>query len=86
MLNKSIPDQYKVLNTPNLTSWNVLMSIWVIFDQLMANYGMPGAMVLFNNDTLFQSPFPCTEAPKMFVFIAQSNAKRSKPLDRTHIP
>ncbi len=50
---KTIPDQYKVSNTPNLTGWNVSMSIWGIIDLLMANYGMPNALVLFNNDTLF---------------------------------
>ena len=57
MLNKMVPDQYKVSNTPNLTGWNVSISIWGVLDQLMANYSMPNAMVLFNNNTLFQSPF-----------------------------
>jgi hypothetical protein len=44
------------------------MSLWGILDQLMANYGMPDVMVLFNNDTLFRSPFPPTEAPKMLFY------------------
>ena len=43
MLNKTVPDQYKVSNTPNLTGWNMSMSIWGISDQLMANYSMPDA-------------------------------------------
>jgi hypothetical protein len=53
MLDETVPDQYKVSNTPNLTGWNMSMSIRGILDQLMANYGMPDTMVLFNNDTLF---------------------------------
>jgi hypothetical protein len=65
MLDETVPDRYKVSNNPNLTGWNASMSIRAILDQLMANYGMPDAMVLFNNDTLFQSPFPPTEAPEM---------------------
>ena len=68
MLNKTVPDQYKVLNTPNLTGLNVSMSIRGILDQLMANYGMPNAMVPFNNDMLFQSPSPPPEAPEMLFY------------------
>ena len=85
MLDEMVADQYKVSNTPNLTGWNVSMSIRGILDQLMANYGMHNAMVLFNKDMLFRSPFTHTEAPEMF-FIAQRNAKKSRPSDRTHIP
>ena len=58
MLDKTVPDQYKVSNTPNLTGWNVSMSIRGILDQIMANCSMPNAMVLFNNETLFRSPCP----------------------------
>jgi hypothetical protein len=47
------------------------MSIRAILNQLMANYGMPDAMVLFNNNTLFQSPFPPTEAPKMLFYCTE---------------
>jgi hypothetical protein len=68
MLDKLIPDMYKVLNDPNLTGWNALMSICDILDQLMANYRMPDTMVLFNNDTLFCSPFPLTEAPNTLFY------------------
>ncbi len=53
MLDETVPNRYKVSNTPNLTGWNVSMSLWAILDQLMANYGMPDAMVLFSNDSLF---------------------------------
>jgi hypothetical protein len=60
-LSKTVPDWYKVLNNPNLTGWNVSM----------ANYCMPDAMVLFNNDTLFQSPFPPTEAPEMLFYCTE---------------
>ena len=58
MLDELVPNQYKVSNNPNLTGWNKLMSIRDILDQLMANYSMLDAMVLFNKDTLFLSPFP----------------------------
>jgi hypothetical protein len=34
----------------------------------MANYGMLDTMVLFNNDTLFRSSFPPTEAPEMLFY------------------
>ncbi len=67
MLGETIPDQYKISNIPNL-SRNVSMSIQGILDQLMANYVMPNAMVLFNNNMLFQSPFPPTEAPETLVY------------------
>ncbi len=72
MLDETVPNRYKVSNTPTftVTGWNVSMPLWDILNQLMANYGMPDAMVLFNNDTLFRSPFPPTEAPEMLSFIA----------------
>ena len=85
MLDEMVPDRYKVSNTPNLTGWNVSMSLRAILDQLMANYGMPKVMVLYNNDTLFRSPFPPLRLLKCS-FIAQSNAKRSRSLGRTRIP
>jgi hypothetical protein len=71
MLDKTVPDRYKVSNNPNLTGWNASMSICAILNKLMANYGMPDAMVLFNNDTLFQSPFPPTEAPKLLFYCTE---------------
>jgi hypothetical protein len=71
MLDETVPDRYKVSNTPNLTGWNVLMPLRGTLDQLMANYGMPNAMVLFNNDMLFRSPFPPTEAPEMLFYCTE---------------
>ncbi len=68
MLNEIVPDRYKVLNNPHLTGWNGSMSIRAILNQLMANYSMPDTMVLFNNNTLFQSPVSPTEAPKMLFY------------------
>ena len=41
------------------------MSIREIIIQLMTNYGVPNAMVMYNNDKLFRSPFSATEAPEM---------------------
>ncbi len=69
MLDKTVPDWYKVSNVPNLTGWNVPMSIRNILDLLMANY--PDAKVLLNNDTLFRSPFPPMEAPKMLFYCTE---------------
>jgi hypothetical protein len=68
MLNETVP---KVLNTPNLTGWNVSMSLRGILDQLMAHYGMLDAMVLFNNNTLFRSPFSPTEALEMLFYCTE---------------
>jgi hypothetical protein len=53
MLDKTVPNRYKVLNNPNLTGWNSPMSICSINNQLRKNYGMSNPMVLFNNNTLF---------------------------------
>jgi hypothetical protein len=68
MLNKTVSNQFKVSNTPNLTGWNSTMMIGVILKQLKALYGKPDTMTLFWNDTLFQSPFPATEAPEMLFY------------------
>ena len=65
MLGKTVPNQYKLSNVPTWTGWNGSISTRNILDQLMENYGMSDAMVLFNNDTLFRSLFPQMEAPKM---------------------
>jgi hypothetical protein len=37
----------------------------------MTNYGMPDAMVLFNNDTLFRSPFSPAKAPAMLFYCTE---------------
>ena len=68
MLDDSISNQFKVLNTPNLTGWNSTMMILVILDQLEASYGKPDTMTLFGNNTLFRSPFPANEAPEMLFY------------------
>jgi hypothetical protein len=46
MLDELVPNRYQVSNNPNLIGWNALMSIHDILNQLMANYGMPKAMVI----------------------------------------
>jgi hypothetical protein len=65
MLNELVPNQFKVLNTPTLIGWNGTMSIQVILTQMEDLYGKTLAAVLFVNDTLFNSPFFATEAPKL---------------------
>jgi hypothetical protein len=89
MLNETVPDRYKVSNNPNLTGWNASMSICTILDQLMANYSMPDAMVLFNNNTLFQNPCPPTEAPKILFYCTEQCQEiqtiGQDPYSSTHI-
>jgi hypothetical protein len=89
MLDETAPDRYKISNNPNLTGWNASMSICANINQLMANYGMPDAMVLFNIDTLFQSPFPPTEAPKMLFYCTEQCQEiqtiGQDPYSSTHI-
>jgi hypothetical protein len=68
MLNSTIADQFKVSNTPNMTGWNSSMSVRSIIKHLKTSYGKPNTMTLFCNDVLFRSPFPGTEAPKMFFY------------------
>ncbi len=53
MLDETVDDRYKVSNTPNLTGWNLSMSIREIIVQLTMNYGVPNAMVMHNKDLLF---------------------------------
>ena len=65
MLDDTVSDRYKVSNMPNLTGWNSSMSICEIIVQMMTNYGVPDAMVMYNNNKLFRSPFTATETPEM---------------------
>jgi hypothetical protein len=44
------------------------MTILVILKQLKTSYGKPDTMTLFENNTLFQSPFPANEAPEMLFY------------------
>jgi hypothetical protein len=89
MLDETVPDRYKVSNTPNLTGWNVSVSFQGILNQLMANYGMPNVIVLFNNDTLFRSPFPPTDAPEMLFYCTEQCQEiqiiGQDPYSQTHI-
>jgi site-specific DNA-methyltransferase (adenine-specific) len=39
MLNDTISNQFKVLNTPNLTGWNLRLIIHTILNQLKTSYG-----------------------------------------------
>jgi hypothetical protein len=68
MLDDTISNQFKVSNTPNLTGWNLTMTIRAILKQLKTSYGKPDTMTLFGNDTLFRSPFPANEAPEMLFY------------------
>jgi hypothetical protein len=68
MLNETVSNQFKVSNTPNLTGWDSTMTIRIILEQLKASYGKPDTMTLFQNDNLFRSPFPATEAPEMLFY------------------
>jgi hypothetical protein len=54
MLDDTISNQLKVSNTPpNLTGWNLTMTIRAILKQLETSYSKPDTMTLFGNDTLF---------------------------------
>ncbi len=68
MLDKLVPNQYKVSNTPVLLGWNTTMSIQFILNQMEDAYGKPLAAVLFSNDTLFKSPFAATKALKSLFY------------------
>ncbi len=68
MFDTNIATQFKVSNTPSLTGWNSTMSINVILNQLQDSYGKPNMMMLFNNDTLFQSPMTPTNSPEMLFY------------------
>jgi hypothetical protein len=68
MLNSNIANQFKVSNMPNMTGWNLSMTVRSILEQLENSYGKPDTMWLFHNNTLFRSPFPATEAPGMLFY------------------
>jgi hypothetical protein len=68
MLNDNIANQFKVSNMPNMTGWNSTMTVRLILKGLENSYRKPNTMSLFQNDTLFRSPFPATEAPEMLVY------------------
>jgi hypothetical protein len=68
MFDVNIATQFKVSNTLSLTGWKSIISITVILDQLQDSYGKPIMMMLFNNDTLFQSPMTPTNSPEMLFY------------------
>ena len=64
MLNKCVPNQFKISNNPILTGWNPSMSIEGILTQLETTYGQLDAAAILANDNLFRSPFQATDAPE----------------------
>jgi hypothetical protein len=65
MLDKLVPDQYKVSNDPNLLGWNPTMSIQLILAQLETSYGKPTANIIWNSNTLFTANFNPVDASEM---------------------
>ena len=68
MLNKCVPNQFKISNNPILTGWNPSMSIEDILTQLETTYGQPDAASILANDDLFRSPFQATDAPEALFY------------------
>ncbi len=67
MLNSTTAYQFKVSNTPNMTGWNLSMSVHSIIKQLETSYGKPDTMSLFHNDVLFaKALFLAPRPPKSF--------------------
>jgi hypothetical protein len=72
MLDENVADQFKVSNIPTFTGWNTSMSIRTMLDQLKGTYHKPDTMMLFANNTLFQSPFnPIDASEALFYRIEQ---------------
>jgi hypothetical protein len=68
MLNKCVPNQFKISNNPILTGWNPSMSIKDILTQLETTYGQPDAAAILANDNLFRLPFQATNAPEALFY------------------
>jgi hypothetical protein len=68
MFDTNIAAQFKVSNTPSLTGWNSIMPVNVILNQLQNSYGKPNMMMVFNNNTFFQSPMTPTNSPEMLFY------------------
>lgn len=64
MLFDSVPEQYRVSNTPGLSGWNQTMTINEILDKLESTYGCPDAMALLQNDALYQGTLASNETPE----------------------
>jgi hypothetical protein len=72
MLNENIPDQFKVSNSPMLIGWNPRMSIQLIIMQLENTFGLPGGLLMWNNDKIFRADFSPNEAPELlFLHVEQ---------------
>ncbi len=68
MFYTNITKQFKVLNTPTLTGWNLRMSVNNILNQFQDLFSKPNMMTLFHNDTLFHSQMAPTNSPKMLFY------------------
>jgi hypothetical protein len=68
MLGTNTLAQFKVLNTPSLTSRNATMSVLEILDQLQTSYGKPNMMTLFKNKNMFRSPMAPTDSPEILFY------------------
>jgi hypothetical protein len=68
MLEENMANQFKVSNVPTFTGWNTSMSIRTMLDQLKGTYHKPDTMMLFANNTLFQSPFNPIDAPEALFY------------------
>jgi hypothetical protein len=65
MLDKLVPDHFKVSNNPDLLGWNPTMSIQLILAQLDLLYCKPMPTILCNNNKLFTMDFSLNKAPVM---------------------
>jgi hypothetical protein len=68
MLDKLVPNKFKVLNTPTLTGWNSTMLIHEILTQLEDGYGKPSSGALFATDNCFKSTYGANKAPELLFY------------------
>jgi hypothetical protein len=68
MLDKMVPNQFKVSNTPTLTGWNSTMLIHKILTRLEDEYGKPSSSALFATDNCFKSAFGANKAPELLFY------------------
>ncbi len=72
MLDKNIPNQFKVLNDPTLIGWSLMMSIQLILTQLESLFGQPSGALMWNNDKIFKSDFSPNNTPEsLFLQVKQ---------------
>ncbi len=84
MLDANASDQFKVLNNPTLTGWNLTMSIINILGQLQVSYGKLNMMMLYTNETFFRSPMTAGKICPRCSSTESSNAKKSNALATSH--